>query len=133
MLAADANLAHARDDDGATPLHHAAFHARRDLVELLLAAGADINARDHKFGATPGGWALHYLRERGAFLAIEIEDVLHAIQSGDVEWTRRLVARHPQIATEKDKKGRPLAEYARESGVPQIAELFESTHHADHG
>jgi hypothetical protein len=125
LLAADPDLVHARDKDGATALHLAAFHARRDLVDLLCAAGADINARDHSFSGTPAGWALHYLRERGAFLAIEIEDLLYAVKSGNVEWTRRLVQRHPRIVTTKDAAGRPLAEYARESGIPEIAKLFE--------
>ncbi|SRR5579872_1310704 len=126
MLAADPDLVRVRDEEGATALHLAAFHAHRDLVGLLCAAGADINARDGKFGATPGGWALHYLRERGAFLAIEIEDVLHAVKTHDVEWTRRLVERHPRIVTAKDASGRPLSEYARECGVPEIAKLFET-------
>jgi ankyrin repeat protein len=125
MLAADPTLVHARDKVGATALHLAAFHAHRPLVELLCTAGADINARDRSFGATPAGWALEYLRERGAFLAIEIDDLLHALNSHDVEWTRRLVQRHPQIVTVKDADGRPLSEYARESGIPEIAELFE--------
>lgn len=125
MLAADPALVHARDKDGATPLHIAAFHAHRPLVELLLSAGADINARDGKFGATPAGWAIEYLREQGAVLGIEINDLLHAVKSRDVEWTRRLVERHPRIVTAKDADGRPLSEYAKESGIPEITRLFE--------
>jgi hypothetical protein len=124
MLEVDPELAHATDKDGATALHIAAFHSHRELVGLLCSAGADINARDRKFGATPAGWALHYLRERGAFLAIEIDDVLYAVKSRDVGWTRRLVQRHPQIVTAKDADGRPLSEHARESGIADIAELF---------
>ena len=127
MLAADPDLVLARDKDGATALHLAAFHAHRHLVEFLCAAGADINARDRSFGATPAGWALEYLRERGAFLAIEIDDGLHPVKSRDVEWTRRLVQRHPRIVTAKDADGRPLSEYARESGIPEIAQLFITT------
>ncbi len=124
LLGADPDLMHARDKDGATALHLAAFHAHRHLVELLCAAGAEINARDRIFGATPAGWAIEYLREQGAFLAIEIDDVLHAVKSRDIEWTRRLVQRHPRIVTAKDADGRPLSEYARESGIPEIAQLF---------
>lgn len=125
MLAADPDLAHARDNDGATALHIAAFHAGRDLVDLLCQTGADLNARDGRFHATPAGWALHYLREKGAFLGIELDDVIHAIGTHDVPWTRRLIQRHPQIVTAHDGNGRPLAEYARESGVPEIVRLFE--------
>jgi len=125
LLAADPDLAHARDEEGATALHVAAFHACRDLIDLLCEAGADLNARDLRFGATPAGWALHYLREKGAFLAIEIDDIVHAVKARDVEWTRRLVRRHPRIVAAKDADSRRVADYARESGVPEISELFE--------
>ena len=124
MLAADPDLVHARDKEGATALHLAAFHGHRHFVELLCTAGADINARDGRFGATPAGWAIEYLRERGALLGIEIADVLHAVKARDVEWARRLVQRHPRIVAAQDDDGRPLSEYARESGIPELVELF---------
>ena len=126
LLATDPSLAHAWNQQGATALHVAAFHGYKQIVNLLCKAGADLNARDRAFGATPAGWALHYLRERGAFLAIEIDDLLHAVTSRDVEWTRRLVQRHPQIVHAKDSNDRPLSEYARNSGVAAIAEMFSS-------
>lgn len=39
-------LADARDADGLTPLHLAVVHGNVPLVQALLAAGADVNARD---------------------------------------------------------------------------------------
>ena len=39
----------------------------RAIVRLLVQQGADINARDTEFGATPAGWAIEYLREMGAW------------------------------------------------------------------
>jgi ankyrin repeat protein len=42
-----------------TALHAAASEGRRDMVELLLRAGADPNARDCEFDATPSAWAHH--------------------------------------------------------------------------
>ena len=98
MLKDDSSLALAFDDDGATALHHAAFHAHREIVVLLHDAGADINARDKIHGATPAGWAIHYLRERGALLAIEIDDLRFALERGDGAWVDRMVARHPWLA-----------------------------------
>jgi len=124
LIAMDPALLHARDEDGATPLHCAAYFGRRAIVELLLKAGADLNARDTTYGATPAGWAIHYLRERGALLAIEIEDVLFAIRRGDAEWVERLVTRHPWVADAVDREGKPLAAHAAESGHAGIAELF---------
>lgn len=125
MLAADRSLARARDDQGATALHHAAFEGRREIIELLLGSGADINARDQRYDATPGGWALHYLRERGGLLAVEIEDALHAIRTRDVDWARRLVTRHPALRKAADIDGKPLAAHASDTGVPDLVRLFE--------
>jgi len=42
----------ARDDDGWTPLHFAAYNDHVDVAELLLRHGADAGARDNE-GLTP--------------------------------------------------------------------------------
>jgi len=127
LLSENPELVRARDAGGATALHHAAFHAHRDIVSLLCSSGADLNARDTQFDATPAGWAIHYLRELGGLLAVEVEDALHAIRTRDVLWLRRLVSRHPVLRTAMDKHGKPLAEHARESGDLAIRALFDST------
>jgi|WetSurMetagenome_2_1015567.scaffolds.fasta_scaffold32982_3 ankyrin repeat protein len=44
-------------DIGATPLHLAAASGHKDIVELLLAHGADVNAIDGDDGWTPLHWA----------------------------------------------------------------------------
>ncbi len=44
---------------GRTALHEAAYHDDRDLVEVLLALGADPTIRDSSFDATAAGWASH--------------------------------------------------------------------------
>ena len=124
LVAADPALVRARDAIGATALHHAAFHGNRAIAELLHAAGADLNARDGTHGATPAGWAIHYLRERGALLAIEIEDVLFAIRRGDVAWLERLVTRHPALLGAADRSGTPLASHAAATRNPAISRLF---------
>jgi hypothetical protein len=126
FLAAHPELANARDPNGATALHHAAFHAHRALVALLCSTGADLNARDDRHGATPSGWAIHYLRELGGLLAIEIEDLLYAIQTRDAKWAHRLITRHPALADATDARGKPLAAHARESVDSSIADLFRS-------
>ena len=46
-------LVRERDETGATALHYAAFGGHRDAVRLLVGAGADINATDAQFVATP--------------------------------------------------------------------------------
>jgi ankyrin repeat protein len=61
LLAADAGLVHARDADASTPLHYAVWKGHRELVALLLAAGADVNARNtnEHWGTTPLHAAAH--------------------------------------------------------------------------
>ncbi len=93
-----------RDPSGATALHHAAFGGHRSVVHELVSHGADINATDSQFGATPAGWAIEYLREMGGFLAIELDDFAHAIRRGDVEWVRRFLHRIPALRAAVTRK-----------------------------
>lgn len=45
--------------DGETPLHVAAWHGQRAVVEALLARGAALETVERQFGCTPLGWAAH--------------------------------------------------------------------------
>ena len=58
----------AMDDDGATPLHHAAWEGDLALIRRLLDAGADPSATDRRFGTTPQGWAEHAYQTEAAEL-----------------------------------------------------------------
>src|SRR5258707_11390465 len=80
-----------RDESGATPLHHAAFNWNRQIVRLLIQRGATINSVDSKFGATPTGWAIEYLRELGGYLATDLDDLAFAIHRGDIQWVTRFL------------------------------------------
>ncbi len=88
--------------------------------------GADINARDDRFNATPAGWAIEYLREEGGLLAIEIEDAMFAIRENDVRWVQRFLTRLPTLAQARDAQGKALSQHAAESGNAEIARLFET-------
>lgn len=46
-----------RGDDGATPLHAAAYSGSADTVRLLIARGADVEARDSTWNSAPLEWA----------------------------------------------------------------------------
>jgi len=65
---ANARDPNARDEDGATALHHAAWDGDLTRIEHLLAAGADPTATDDRFDATPQQWAEHAYQSEAAEL-----------------------------------------------------------------
>jgi hypothetical protein len=123
-LAEAPRLLNMKDGDGATALHHAAIHAHQEVVRWLVSQGADVNARDERFGATPTGWAIEYLRELGGCLGMEIEDVVLAMQRSEVDWLKRFLDRTPALVECVDRQGTPLLEHAASSGVAEIRALF---------
>ena len=124
ILDQSGDLVHSRDSSGATALHHAAFHGHIEVAELLLDRCADVNATDRRFGATPAGWAIEYLRERGAFLGIELADFAYAIQQGDVRWVARFLTRFPTLRVARDASGKPFRQLAQESNNREIIALL---------
>jgi ankyrin repeat protein len=124
IVQSQAELINRRDPRGATALHHAAFGGHRGVVQALVEQGAEINARDHEFGATPAGWAIEYLRELGGFLAIELDDLAYAIRRGDVEWVARFLKRFPGLREASDPQGIPFKLLAEQFGNPEVAKMF---------
>jgi ankyrin repeat protein len=124
LLERNRGLVRQQDPTGATALHHAAFHGRRNIALFLVERGADINARDREYGATPAGWAIEYLREMGGHLAIELEDLAYAIQTRDAEWVTRFLTRFPALRTGKYRDGTTFRQLAMDSGDPRISDLF---------
>ena len=64
MIAEDPARVHERGGDGQTPLH---FARSRAVVDLLLDAGADIDARDVDHRSTAAEWMLEQKRGAGRF------------------------------------------------------------------
>lgn len=124
ILESDERLANQRDESGATPLHYAALNGHRQIVQLLIERGADINSTDSEFGATPAGWAIEYLREMGGYLAIELDDLAYAIQFGDTRWVARFLKRFPSLRQARHTNGTPFQRLAQESGNLEITGLF---------
>ncbi|HWD42090.1 MAG TPA: ankyrin repeat domain-containing protein [Fimbriimonas sp.] len=61
LLAANPGLVHARDREQSTPLHHAAWKGHAPLVDVLVDAGADLQAHNENYhwGTTPLHAAAH--------------------------------------------------------------------------
>jgi hypothetical protein len=100
------------------------MNGHRQIVRLLLERGADINSTDSQFGATPAGWAIEYLREMGGHLAIELDDLAHAIRLGDTRWVSRFLKRFPALRDARDTEGIPFQKLARDSRNREITALF---------
>jgi GNAT superfamily N-acetyltransferase len=69
LAATHSELVNARSGDwGQTPLHEAARRGDLPLMQLLIDAGANVQARDHTFGGRPFEWAEHFSQPEAAAL-----------------------------------------------------------------
>jgi len=96
---------------GASPLHYAAVHGQQGAVDLLIDRGANLEAVDHEYGATPIGWAnekghmalVRHMRARGARLSLHMAAAL-----GFLDDVKELAARHPDQLNHLVGYGAPL-------------------------
>ena len=109
MIAADPARVHERGGDGKTPLH---FARSRRVVDLLLDAGADIDARDIDHRSTAAEWMLgdqpddarpelaKYLVERGASV-----DIFLAAALGLTDRARAMLQENPALLALRTGQG----------------------------
>lgn len=80
LLASDQALLQARDTDGSTALHCAAWKGHLQVVQFLLQAGADVNAQNNNdhWGTTPLHAAAHANQTAIAQLLLDVGADVHA-------------------------------------------------------
>ena len=103
---------------GFAPLHYAAAGGHKEIVELLLAKGADVNQRD-KIGKTPTYWAMRYgrkevtaiLRKHGGKTEIELApktSIWNAVAANNIEFVKELLISGEDVNAKFTKGARPL-------------------------
>ncbi len=103
FIAADPDVVHARGGDGQTPLHYA---ATIEIAELLLASGADLDARDVDHESTAAQYMLrvmqrrHFAKDRRDVARYLVSrgcktDILMASALGDAALVRRHLESDP--------------------------------------
>ena len=105
---------------GATPLLRAVDKGNRELVELLLEAGADINQRSHWWAGSFGvldhdGDLAPFLIERGA-----IVDAHAAARLGMLDRLRALVAADPSVVHARGGDGQTPLHFAKNVEVAEF-------------
>jgi ankyrin repeat protein len=130
-----------KDDNGVTPLHRAAEYGHKDMVELLLANGADVNAQSRN-GWTPLNGAMlrgnqevaELLRKHGGIFGETENDssarpfargsIHDAARKSDLQKVKTMLKENPELVSSKDKESRTPLYYAVEMGNKDVAELL---------
>ncbi|MFN0108552.1 MAG: ankyrin repeat domain-containing protein [Blastocatellia bacterium] len=153
LLDAEPELIHAGDEHSNQPIHWAVMTRQPDVIDELLARGADINAAridgarpiqltngDYNFRGwrdVPADWpvtpaqVLDHLRERGAYV-----DLNTAASIGDVTRVKQLLKRDPSLANKVSEyvtyyigSGAPLKNAAARGHLEMVKLLLK--HGAD--
>jgi len=129
----------AQNNNGETALIAAVKQGKKEIVDLLLAKGADVNGRDSKFGGTPLIWAalngkteiVGLLLEKGADLkGREKYNGLSAIHSaavkGNDETVRFLLDKGAPVDARDNEARTPLMWAANSGKVETVKLLLDS-------
>lgn len=139
LLAKDNGAIAERSSDGWTPLHLAAFLGRRDIVGILIAAGAELEARSSNYMANTALCAaiagktdaatISALLEAGADASATtaggVRPIHLAASRGAEEVVRELIGRGAKADVRTDD-GKTAAQFASERGHPAVASMLES-------
>jgi ankyrin repeat protein len=94
------------DSSGKRALHEAAAHNALGAATFLIEHGADVDARESTYDATPIGWASHGDKTNVLdFLSRHSRDIWTLCFRGCVDRVRDILAADPALATLRGKEG----------------------------
>ncbi len=138
ILSKEPGTANSYSPDGFTPLGLASHFGRKEIVELLLVKGAEVNAVSKNptgftalTGALSGGHSdiVRILVAKGANVNHRYEagfsPLMVAAEGGDLE-TVKLLLSYGADATAQSKDGRTAMSIATEKGHAEVANLLKS-------
>ena len=128
----DGTEVNAKDENGLTPLH---FAKTKEIADLLISKGADVNAKEAKNRITPLHWAAwrgrkeiaELLIAKGADVNVKNKDggtPLHnAAWKGHVEIAKLLIVKNADVNA-KDVEGQTPLDWAEEEKHTETADLL---------
>ena len=100
LLQEDPKNANAKGGDGATPLH---FCRSMPTAQLLIASGAQLDAKDEDHESTPAQWLIRDAPDVSSLLLEEgaSADIFLAAAMGDADLARRVIESSPDCASHR--------------------------------
>ncbi len=109
------NVIEKEDNYGRTPLHHASTNGHKKIVELLIAKGADVNAKS-KFENTPLNLAAFWGHKEIAELLIAEGANVNANHGGHTPLDWAISRKHPETDDLLRKHGAKTAKELKAAG-----------------
>ena len=124
LLDADPELVHACDEAGMTPLHRAAENGQVEIVELLLARGADLEARTTDADQTALGRSYYHEDVLEVLLAHGATvDIFTAVNARKADYVADLLRQDPSLTDARMWDMTPL-HFAAMNDAPDMAGLL---------
>jgi len=106
----------AKDSDGATPLHWAAFGDHKEIAELLIAEGADVNAKNEDSWTPLLIAAVAGRKETAELLIAKGADVNAKAVTGETPLDSAIINKHTETADLLRKHGAKTGEELKAEG-----------------
>jgi ankyrin repeat protein len=106
-----------------TPMHNAAWAGNLELVQLLIALGADPNVRDPQYRGKPIHWAAHNQQGHVVEYLLSFATIFDAVRCDGVERVGALLRQDAALANVTDEDGDALVFYLH-AGLKRLDEMI---------